>query len=78
MIDSYGAFDHIFQTKLDSWVLIQKNLHEVFSQREFDLLYRTERVFNPSERIIVFLSFENSYASLGGLAAVARILPKKN
>lgn len=77
MIDSYGAFDHIFQTKLDSWVLIQRNFHEVFSQREFDLLYRSERVFKSSERIIVFLSFENSYASLGGLAAVARILPKK-
>jgi glycogen synthase len=77
MIDSYGAFDHIFQTKLDSWVLIHRNLHDLFSQREIDLLYRTERDFKPSERIIVFLSFENSYASLGGLAAVARILPKK-
>jgi glycogen synthase len=77
MIDSNGVFDHIFQTKLDSWVLIQRNFHEVFSQREIDLLYRSERVFKPSERVIVFLSFENRYASLGGLAAVASVLPVK-
>lgn len=76
MIDNSGVFDHIFQTKLDSWVLISKNFHDIFSQRELDLLYRAERVFNQSERTIAFLSFENSYASLGGLAAVARLLPK--
>ena len=45
MIDSYGAFDHIFRTKLDSWVLIQK-IHEVFSQREFDLSYIVPKEFS--------------------------------
>lgn len=76
MIENFGIFDHIVQTKLDSWVLILRNFHGIFSQRELDLLYRSERVFKSSERVIVFLSFENSYASLGGLAAVARLLPK--
>lgn len=77
MINNSGVFDHIFQTKIDSWVLIWKKFHEIFSQREIDLLYRSERGFNTSERVIAFLSFENNYASLGGLAAVARLLPGK-
>lgn len=76
MNNNLGAFDHIFQTKVDSWVLIWKKYHEIFSQREIDQLQRSERVFKASERTIAFLSFENSYASLGGLAAVARLLPK--
>lgn len=76
MINNYDFFDHIFQTKTDSWVLIRKNLHDIFSQNEIDYLYRSERVFNASERLIAFLSFENKFASLGGLAAVATLLPR--
>jgi glycogen synthase len=77
MNDYSGEYDHIFQTKLDSWVLIRKRFHELFNQREIDLLDRSERSFQNTERLVAFLSFENRYASLGGLAAVARLLPKR-
>jgi glycogen synthase len=70
-----GEFDHIFNTKIDSWVMITSKFHELFSQKEIDALKRAERAFITKRRTIVFLSFENPYASLGGLAAVAHHLP---
>ncbi|NLD98829.1 MAG: glycogen synthase [Fibrobacter sp.] len=71
-----GEYDDLFQTKLDSWVLFRSRLHDAFNQKELDLLIRSERTFNSKERVIAFLSFENRFASLGGLAAVARLLPE--
>jgi glycogen synthase len=70
-----GEYDHIFQTKVDSWITINSTFHEFFTQQEIDSLKRAERVFDIEKRTIVFLSFENQFASLGGLAAVAHHLP---
>lgn len=70
-----GEYDHIFQTKVDSWIAINSAFHEFFTQKEIDALKRAERAFNLEKRTIVFLSFENQYASLGGLAAVSHHLP---
>lgn len=75
MNNHYGEYDHIFQTKIDSWVPINKAVHDFFTQREIDTLKRSERTFTCADRTVVFLSFENQFASLGGLAAVAHHLP---
>ncbi len=70
-----GEYDHIFQTKIDSWISIGSVLHNYFTQKEIDLLKRAEKTFEIKNRTTIFLSFENQFASLGGLAAVARHLP---
>ncbi len=70
-----GEYDHIFQTKVDSWVSLSNALHEFFTQKEIDSLKLAEKTFDSEKRTIVFLSFENKFASLGGLAAVADHLP---
>ncbi|HEX2959487.1 MAG TPA: glycogen/starch synthase [Chitinispirillaceae bacterium] len=70
-----GKFDHIFQVKLDSWTSFQHRFHQLFSQREIDSIQRAQRTFNKNNRTVVYLSFENRFASLGGLAAVSRLLP---
>ncbi|MBN1603221.1 MAG: glycogen/starch synthase [Chitinispirillaceae bacterium] len=70
-----GKFDHAFQVKLDSWTVFQHRLHQLFSQREIDSIQRAQRTFNKKNRTVVYLSFENRFASLGGLAAVSRLLP---
>lgn len=70
-----GEYDHIFQTKIDSWVSISSKMHELFTQKEIDALKRAEFAFKMDKRVIVFLSFENHFAALGGLAAVAQHLP---
>jgi len=75
MNNHQGEYDYIFQTKIDSWVSISRVFHEFFTQKEFDALKRAERSFCAEKRTIVFLSFENQFASLGGLAAVAHHLP---
>jgi glycogen synthase len=70
-----GKFDHIFQVKLDSWTIFQHRLHQLFSQREIDSIQRAQRTFDKKNRTVIYLSFENRFASLGGLAAVTRLLP---
>ncbi|HMA65683.1 MAG: glycogen/starch synthase [Fibrobacterota bacterium] len=75
MNNHHGEYDHIFQTKIDSWVPINRAVHDFFTQREIDALKRSERTFTCANRTVVFLSFENQFASLGGLAAVAHHLP---
>jgi len=69
-------FDHIFQTKLYSWTPIRSEYQSFFSPREIELLNQSERTFDGAGRTIVFVVFENSYAALGGLAAIAKCLPK--
>jgi glycogen synthase len=46
-----------------------------FGREGFDSLNASERAFDSDSRKIAFLTFENSFAPLGGLAAVVRILP---
>jgi glycogen synthase len=70
-----GKYDHIFQVKLDSWTSFQHRFHQLFSQREIDAILRSQRTFNKKSRTVVYLSFENRFAALGGLAAVSRLLP---
>jgi len=69
-------FDHIFQTKLSSWVQFRAGYTGVFSSREIDILGQTDRAFESAGRTIVLCAFENQYASLGGLSVVTRYLPK--
>lgn len=71
-----NRFDHIFQTKLHSWTPIASACQSFFSPREIGLLRRSEQTFDGAQRTVVFVFFENSYASLGGLAAIAKCLPK--
>ena len=68
-------FDHLFITKLESWSGVKSRFQDLFTNKELEFLYCTEKTFNISRRIIAFLSFENHFASLGGLAAVANHLP---
>ena len=68
--------DHIFQTKLHSWTPIRSGRQSFFSPREISILDQSERAFDSAGRIVVFVVFENSYAALGGLAAIAKCLPK--
>jgi glycogen synthase len=70
-----GTFDHIFNVKVDSWTILRHRVHQLFSQREIDTIQRSERIFDKRLRTTVFLSFESDFASLGGLAAVSRLLP---
>ncbi|MDG5813811.1 glycogen/starch synthase [Chitinispirillales bacterium ANBcel5] len=68
-------FDYLFTTRVESWAMFRKPFHDFFSEFEIDTLFRSERTFDPARRTVVFLSFENRFASLGGLAAIARLLP---
>jgi glycogen synthase len=69
-------FDHLFQTKLSSWLQFRAGYNAFFSSREIDILSQTDRGFSASDRTIVLLAFENEYASLGGLSVVTKYLPK--
>lgn len=69
-------FDYVFSLKNDGYTFLRAPLHTLFSDREIDTLKRTEMNFKPQNRQIVFLSFENRFATLGGLAAVTKFLPK--
>lgn len=73
--DTYNEFDSLFTTKLDSWTFFRKGFVDAFGLRQTDALSRSERTFNPDRRQVFFLSFENRLVSLGGLAAVTRLLP---
>jgi glycogen synthase len=70
------CFDHIFQTKLHSWTPIRSGYQAFFSPREIGLLGQSEQTFDNRERTVVFVIFENDYAALGGLATIAKSLPK--
>jgi len=71
-----GQFDHVFQTKLQSWTRLGFAAQSFFSLQEFNRLNKIAQSFDASSRTIVFTFFENNYASLGGLAAIAKNLPK--
>ena len=71
------GFDHLFATRVELWTMLRRIYHSCFDQREIDALSRQERKLVPSKRKVVFLSFENRLAALGGLAAVTRLLPAK-
>jgi len=46
-----------------------------FGPEDLSALNARERGFDPASRKIAFLTFENAFAPLGGLAAVVRLLP---
>ncbi|KMQ52176.1 Glycogen synthase [Chitinispirillum alkaliphilum] len=56
---------------------MRSGFYEYFSQLEIDTLSRSERTFQDKRRQVIFLSFENKYAKLGGLAAVMGLLPSQ-
>jgi len=71
----YTARDAQFTTKVDAWQPLPRGFMAAFGPDGFDSLNSRERLFQPDSRKIAFLTFENSFAPLGGLAAVVRILP---
>jgi len=71
----YTVRDAQFTTKVDAWQPLPRGFMAAFGPERFDALNSRERLFKPDSRKIVFLTFENSFAPLGGLAAVVRILP---
>jgi len=71
----YTARDAQFTTKVDAWQPLSRGFLAVFGRAGFESLTARERGFEPDSRKIAFLTFENSFAQLGGLAAVVRILP---
>ena len=68
-------FDYLFHTKLSSWTPLSAPHHELFTEEELAVLERSNRTFRTSGRTVVVLSFENRFASLGGLGAVIRQFP---
>ncbi len=64
-----------FLTKLDTWTPLRAPLHSFFSNSEIDKLFESARSFDESKRTVVIVACENTYAYLGGLAAVTRYLP---
>jgi len=75
MSAQHDIFNYLFRLKLNSWTPLAAEQHKFFNDEEIALLNRSNRTFEPSRRTIVILSFENRFASLGGLAAVVRKFP---
>jgi len=73
---SYTDYDALFTTKIDAWTPFVRGFIDILGQKRFETLNRSERTFHNDKRKIVLLSFENRLASLGGLAAVMRLLPQ--
>jgi len=74
-LPQYTARDALFTTKVDAWQPLPRGFLAAFGREGFDALNSRERLFQPDSRKIALLTFENSFASLGGLATVMRILP---
>jgi len=74
-IPRYTVRDAQFTTKVDAWQPLPQGFLAAFGRSGLDALTARERRFNPDSRKIAFLTFENGFAPLGGLAAVVRILP---
>ncbi len=74
-LPKYTVRDAQFTVKIDAWQPMPRGFSAVFGREGFDSLNARERAFEPDSRKIAFLTFENSFAPLGGLAAVVRILP---
>jgi len=74
-LPQYTVRDAQFTTKVDAWQPLPRGFLAAFGREGFDALNSRERLFQPDSRKIAFLTFENSFAPLGGLAAVVRILP---
>lgn len=68
---------HIFTTKINSWVPMRAPYHMAFDKEERERLVSTRNQFRKNERTVLFLSFENRFAACGGLAAVTRYLPEQ-
>lgn len=68
-------FDHYFTLKLNSWIPLRRSLYNFFSAHEVEKLSRILSNFDLTRRTIALLSFENHYATLGGLGTVMRHLP---
>lgn len=70
-------FNYLFQTKVAGWTPLTAVYHDYFSEQECAQIERSSRSFLAEKRTIVELSFENRFASLGGLAAVVKQLPQE-
>jgi glycogen synthase len=70
-------FDYLFQTRMAGWTPLTAQHHQFFSEEECALLERSNRSFKVEKRTVVQLTFENRFASLGGLAAVIKQFPQE-
>jgi glycogen synthase len=68
--------DFLFHARTESWTPLRSVYHQLFSHEEIDRLFQAKRGFDIRKRCIVFLSFENRYASLGGLGAIGKLFPR--
>ena len=73
---AYTAYDAAFTVKADSWQPLQRGFLDAFGREGLDILNGRDREFRAEGRTVVFLTFENKFAPLGGLAAVMRLLPE--
>jgi glycogen synthase len=71
-----NQFDHIFKTKLESWTPLGRGFHDFFPDEDIEKIRQADRTFDGASRTIIFVVFENKYASLGGLAAIADSMPQ--
>jgi len=71
----YNIRDAQFTVKVDAWQPVPRGFLTAFGRTGLDSLTARERGFDPDSRKVAFLTFENGFAPLGGLAAVVRILP---
>jgi len=72
----YTAYDAAFAAKVNSWQPLPRGFLDAFGREGLDILNGRDRSFRAEGRTVVFLTFENKFAPLGGLAAVMRLLPE--
>jgi glycogen synthase len=68
--------DFVFQTKIESWLPLRSAYQRVFTAAETEIILEALRGIDSRRRRIVFLTFENHYAALGGLATITRHFPR--
>ncbi|MBN1759003.1 MAG: glycogen/starch synthase [Chitinispirillaceae bacterium] len=68
-------FNNLFHTKLAGWTPLSASHHALFNEEELAVLQRSNRTFKAEGRNVVLLSYENRFATLGGLGAVIQQLP---
>jgi hypothetical protein len=71
----YTEYDAAFTARIDAWQPYPRGFLDAFGREGFKRLNDLDRAFSAGRRKIVFLTFENRLAPLGGLAAVMRLLP---
>ncbi len=72
-----SLLDYKFDIQLSNWTPIGSVYHTLFTDDEIYRLKEALGKYDDGSRTIVFLSFENRFATGGGLGAVVKLLPEK-